>query len=205
MSTKKVLEKVLTESPNQREIVLLSVFLLGGDKKSIDTEDIAVKCFAIAPSLFAWSKFPNQINIETVRIGLSDCKKEKNGGLLLGSGREGWRLSSKGLEWAKTRGKELLAARSLKVDTSRISAGSIDTVRKAREKKRVLLSAAWNSWMTKKTMTLQDAKSIFRIDEYTTEKMLKIKVTRLQSLLGDDKEVAPFIQEAARLVQLARA
>jgi hypothetical protein len=198
---KKSPHKLLTFHTSQQDIAILSVYLLGGSNKSIDTEDIAVKCHKLAPTLFSWKKYPNQVNIEIVRVVLSNCKKKQNGSLLIGSGREGWRLSTKGVEWISTRGKALLSKKKFKVDANRITAGSIDTVRKKREKMRLLSTPAWKSWTKCKSIYEKDAKNLFRIDEYTTDKMKEIKIVRMKTLFKDDKEISPFINEAIKLIQ----
>lgn len=65
----------MRNSFSNHEIVTLAVYLLGGEAKVIDTEDVAVKANEIAPGRFTWRKFPEQINIENVRTFLSDAKK----------------------------------------------------------------------------------------------------------------------------------
>jgi hypothetical protein len=49
------------------EIVTLAVFPLGGVTSNVDTEDVAIKANEIAPGRFTWRKYPEQINIDTVR------------------------------------------------------------------------------------------------------------------------------------------
>jgi hypothetical protein len=75
------------------EIVTLAVYLLGGNQTYVDTEDVAIKVNEISPGRFSWEKYPNQINIEKVRSSLSDAKKEKKGGYLVGKHSQGWILS----------------------------------------------------------------------------------------------------------------
>jgi len=48
---------------SNKEIGILSVYLLGGESKYIDTEDIAIKADALAPGRFLWRKYKNQINM----------------------------------------------------------------------------------------------------------------------------------------------
>src|SRR5262249_29068086 len=84
-SMKKMPEKRLT-SPSQAEIVTLAVYRLGGAQRAIDTEDAAVEAHRIAPGRFSWKKYPDQINLELIRVFLSDAKKNK---LVVGSGRTG--------------------------------------------------------------------------------------------------------------------
>ena len=71
------------------EIVTIAVYLLGGDSKYVDTEDIAIKTNELAPGRFTWRKYPEQINIDNVRKRLSDAKNVKKGGFLLGSFKKG--------------------------------------------------------------------------------------------------------------------
>src|SRR5690349_6049426 len=89
------------------ELVTLAVYLLGGETTAVDTEDVAVKVNALAPGRFTWRKYPDQINLELVRVRLSEAKKPGRHGLLLGSGAGGWLLSPKGLAFARSRVQDL--------------------------------------------------------------------------------------------------
>jgi hypothetical protein len=193
-------QKALTRPPRQMDVVVLAVHFLGGDRKSVDTEDIAVKAHELAPGFFSWRKYRNQINLELVRVVLSNAKKCLYGRLLSGSGREGWRLSPHGVEWIASKGDKLLREGFAPIDRERLSAGSVDAVRKRRERSRIFSSAAWKSWSEQKTISLRDARNLFRIDEYATNKILDNKVVRLRSQFEDDKQISPFIRKAAELI-----
>ena len=69
----------MKESFSNIEIVTLAIYLLGGNSKYIDTEDIAVKSSELAPGRFTWRKYPDQINIDNIRKRLSDAKDQKKG------------------------------------------------------------------------------------------------------------------------------
>ena len=81
--------------------------MLGGWHERIHTEDIALKCFEIAPSKFSWTKYPKYPDLASVYFALGDAKKPKYGSLVKGereSKREihrigGWSLTPKGIEW----------------------------------------------------------------------------------------------------------
>jgi hypothetical protein len=193
-------KKILTEIISKREITVLAVYLLGGNRKSIDTEDVAVKCNEIAPGQLNWKKYPSQINLELVRAFLSDAKKPIYGGLLIGSGRQGWRLSNKGLEWIESHGKSILENNKFALDQNKASAGSVDTVRKKREEKRIKGLSAWTKWISNEKILLKDAQETFRIDGYVTGKMVDIKVTRLISLFNDDTKVKKFLLQTSKLL-----
>ena len=193
-------QNLLTEQLRQFEVAVWAVYLLGGASRSIDTEDVAVKCHELAPALFSWQKYKKQINLELVRVGLSDAKKTKKGGLLSGSGREGWRLSSRGLDWIRARQKEGATFARANTRQSPSKAGSIDAVRRERERQRVLGTEAWQLWTNSGTVTTKAAQQVFRIDEYTTERMTAIKVARLRAVFDANDELSRFLAAASQAI-----
>jgi hypothetical protein len=107
--------------PN-RELVVYSLYLLGGDTKRIHTEDIALKCFELYPSSFSWVKYTTYPDKDIVRVALTDARKESYGarvegragtkrGLSAKTNREpiedGWVLTSRGIEWVRDNLKDL--------------------------------------------------------------------------------------------------
>lgn len=177
------------------ELATLAVYLLGGSRKSLDTEDVAKKCYQLAPDLFSWVKFADQINLELVRVSLSDAKKEKNGGLVTGVGRDGWRLTSKGFAWCELEGQAMLANLSNSSVSAERTVGSVDSQRRRREKARIVSLSAWSAWQNGSSVSFADAREVLRVDAYTTEKMLDIKATRTKGMFEDDQEVSRFLDE----------
>jgi len=186
----------LTSMVTRLDLVVLTVHILGGDSRAVDTEDVGIKIHELAPGMFAWRKYPEQINLELVRVTLSDAKKSKYGALLTGSGRAGWRLSPAGISWVASHGHKL-AEGSLCWDSARRTAGSVDTVRKAQELKRLKGSEAWRKWSEDVTVSLAEAHWLFRIDSFTSEAQKTRKIVRIMSLFADDKEVSEFLSYAS--------
>lgn len=96
------------------EITVYILHTLGGGLRLIPTEDIARRCFEIAPDSFSWTKYPQYPDKDVVRSALVDARKEKNGVLVRGragrgkgqSGRtnvgpaaDGWSLTPEGARW----------------------------------------------------------------------------------------------------------
>ena len=96
------------------DFVVYSLYLLGGDTKRVHTEDIALKCFELFPSVFSWVKYPVYPDKDIVRVALTDARKEMYGarvegragtkrGLSSKTNREpvedGWILTSCGIQW----------------------------------------------------------------------------------------------------------
>lgn len=193
---KKDTNKNLTRMVTRLDLVVLAVHILDGGSRAVDTEDVAIKIRELAPGMFSWRKYPEQINLELVRVALSDAKKSKHGTLLTGSGRAGWRLSPAGISWVASHDHELVEG-SLRWDSARRTAGSVDTVRKAQELKRLKGSEAWRKWSEDVTVSPADAHWLFRIDSFTSEAQKTRKIVRIASLFADDKEVSEFLSYAS--------
>jgi hypothetical protein len=202
---KKRTEKDLTKAPSQTEVVTLAVFLLGGDQRAIDTEDIAVRAHQLAPGRFAWRKYPDQINLELVRVYLSDAKKSDKGEMLIGSGRTGWRLTQRGLKWAQSTSRKV---KNLETSRSRAQSrsGSIDEQRWRRERTRVQGTKAWKDWSNgQRDISFADAKEVFRIDSYAKGDLREAKLTRVTSLFSDDRELSPFLEHLVDILNKGSA
>ena len=181
------------------ELVALVVYLLGGDQRPIDTEDVAVRVNQVAPGRFTWSKYPDQINLELVRVSLSDAKKG-NSALLAGSGRTGWTLTAAGLRWASKSAPDLLKEDVSREREARLG-GSLDQGRWRRERSRLMATPAWQKWLAgDQAVTAREAREVFRIDHYAVGRMRDIKVARLRSTFDEHPEIGPFIRAMAEAV-----
>ena len=196
---KKDTKKSLTKSLTKPDLATYVVYLLGGDKNSVDTEDIAIKVNELVPDVFVWKKYPDQINLKLIEAFLYDAKKPRCGELLLGTSRQGWRLSSKGIEWIANSADELVQSQNFEGIKHSGSAGT-DPKRKEREKNRLFLSKAWVVWSDTSKLNVDVAQELFRVNDYTTNEMIENKVVRMRSLFMDDKDIQEFISEAAELL-----
>jgi len=179
------------------EIVVLAVFVLGGDTSFIDTEDVAVKADELAPRRFAWRKYPDQINLEHVRVFLTDAKKAKNGALIVGSNRNGWMLSERGLGFAQKAAPELGLT-----DLSRVPRSSKERAWHSRERARILALFAEREITPDRytDLPLSDVEAAFRLDDYVTGDARERVVIRYLNTFADDTELGPALRIlAARL------
>lgn len=188
------------DSPNTRdlsnvEVVVLAVYLLGGDQNSIDTEDIAMKANEIAPGRFTWRKYPDQVDLEPVRKRLSDALSLEHGKLLAGSVAKGWYLTAAGLKWASQ-------------NIQRVAAGSagrkrVDRTlqhRRANEQVRIRGLSAWAKFTTGEEVSLREAEAVFRVSEYVQGARREQLVDRGRSLFAEDDELGPFMESMAEIV-----
>jgi hypothetical protein len=171
--------------------------LCGGHARAIDTEDVAVKANEIAPGRFAWRKYPDQINIDTVRKRLWDARKDDKGGFVFGSEKDGWQLTEKGVKFAKKSRKHLK-------DGNSVARSSLMERRFARaEKLRMLDTQAYAKFSTgcQSAITQREAETFFRIDDYVLGEEREKKITRALNLFGNDRQLGPLVHFLADTVR----
>jgi hypothetical protein len=176
---------------SNHEIMTLAVYLLGGESRYIDTEDVAIKANEIAPGRFTWRKYPNQISEDAVSKGLWDAARSGKVEYLIGSEKKGWLLSPKGLSFAKERVGDL---------------GSVDLSRKPMtprerrwyqtERTRMLAEEAFIKFQSgrREHITDREAEAFFRVDDYVVGRARERKIARIVNTYGDDSELGQAVQ-----------
>ena len=181
------------------EVVTIAVYLLGGDRQPVDTEDVAKKANELAPGRFTWRKYKDQINLEMVRVYLSDAKKKAKGSYLIGSGNAGWTLSEAGLAFA---GANLDALEVLRVSDPRRAVGQ-DRVRLQRERARLMTSDAYAKVASGQAddVTQREAESFFRVDSYVRGEARRRRIAMVANTHGDDPELGHVIEVLTHLLK----
>lgn len=197
----KVDKKVLTRAFSNSDLVTLAVYLEGGDRRSVDTEDAAVRAHRLAPGRFSWRKYPEQINLELIRVYLSDAKKADKGAYLSGSGRTGWKLTSAGLDWVQ-RSKHIALKTNHVRRREDLRGGSVDEQRWRGERARIQHTEAWKKWQEGAALSQRDASDVFRIDSYARGDLRETKITRLISMFLEDENVSAFLKAASKVLKL---
>jgi hypothetical protein len=183
---------------SNNEIVTLAVYLLGGDARYVDTEDVAVKANELAPGRFTWVKYHDQINIHTIKTHLWDAKSERKGALLLGSEKEGWMLAASGLELARGR---VGALKGMKVARKKLSPAERQWRRG--ERVRMLHSDAFRKFTAEgsSSVTEEEADAFFRLNGYVVGEARERKITRVLNTFGDDEQLGPAVTALAARVR----
>ena len=100
---------------SDKDIAVYALHLLGGWQKRVHTEDVALKCYELAPSKFSWVKYPQHPDATPARFALEAAKKQKYGALVRGESERkrtsknigGWMLTVNGIEWVKENRKRI--------------------------------------------------------------------------------------------------
>lgn len=186
---------------SQGQLVTLAAYLLGGEKRILDTEDIAIKVNQIAPGRFTWRKYADQINLELVRVYLSDAKKLSKGGLISGSGKTGWSITAAGRNWIRESGKAILESTMRTGKRSLPKTSSPSETRRQLERKRIQSTRAWTQWQKNGDISLRDAMEVFRIDSYAHGRTRDLKIGRVREMFEEDRELKSFVGHVAKLVE----
>ncbi len=188
----------MSDKLSNHEIVVVAVFLLGGDARHVDTEDIAVKANEIAPGRFVWRKYSDQINIETVRKRLWDAMREDKGAFLIGSEKEGWMLTERGLVFARSCASIL---RTVDLSGTRLPPGE-ERWRK-RQHDRLAASDAFHKFVSGDLalITKRDLEAFFMLDDYVQGQNRRNQVLRIVRSFGSDATLGPAVQFLANILQ----
>lgn len=183
------------------ELVVIAAFLAGAHKLSVDTEDIAIKSNEIAPGRFSWRKYPEQINIDTVRKRLWDATKLEKGALLIGSERNGWRLTKAGYDFVRSTRANTLNYSAPKVRTSRR-----ERTAQTREINRLMREEAFLKYHNGAADKISKAEveRFFRLDDYITGNARAAKIERLRILAASNESLTKAIEGLTDLVRERR-
>lgn len=80
-------------------VAVAALHLLRGAVLRRDTEDIALKCFELAPRRFGWRSHPQ---LAPARAALRAARRADRGALVSGD-HSGWLLTPAGVSWCETR------------------------------------------------------------------------------------------------------
>lgn len=187
--------------PSNLECVIYAVYKAGGSESSVDTEDVAFTAHHIFPERFSWRKYPGQINLEAVRKRLYDARREQPAARLNGSDRRGWNLTQVGLEWVSEVGD--LAGMSRESHAGPAPRGT-EIARQKRERRRLQTMAGFEQYLKygiEFRPSLNDAKKVFKINEYTPQKHIEKMIVRQLTLFQDDAEIRQFLELCAKEVR----
>jgi hypothetical protein len=180
------------------QIVVLAAYLVGAQSASADTEDIAVKANELAPGRFSWRKYKDQINIDTVRKRLWDAATVEKGAYLIGSEKDGWRLTKAGYDFARKLNRKRGVIRAPKMRASRI-----ERTAQSREVRRMLGETAFKKMAEGRSteITKSDAERFFRLDDYVTGRARTAKIERFRILAAANKDLLAVIEVLAGIVR----
>lgn len=198
MSTRHPNSEKGSESLSNDQIAVLAAYLAGAARGFADTEDIAIKAAQLAPGRFSWRKYPDQINIETVRKRLWDAASDKKGRMLTGSEREGWLLTEAGLKFCHDN-QDLLRG----TDATAVRLSQKELSWATREKARMVGEVAFQKYRdgNEDEILPVEAERFFRIDDYVVGDLRHSRVKRAKDIFAADAMMAEAIEAISKKVR----
>lgn len=184
---------------SQPELVTLALSELGGSRKAIDTEDIAMRARELSPVAFAWRRYPQHINLELVRVALVGATRMH---FAKGRGRGGWVLTDEGVAWVGRNREQLMEALGIAGKSGGL-VKQTETAHRERERLRIGRTDALQKWRVGASVTSGEAAAVFRVDQYTVETTRLTKVRALRDLFEDDPELGPFLEVMSAITATA--
>ncbi|MCE7483507.1 hypothetical protein LZG07_16540 [Microbacterium profundi] len=180
----------------KKDVSVLALGALGGATAVIDTEDAAIAAHEIDRDAFGWKKYPERIDLDTVRTTLRHEGEAKNP-RIEGSIQNGWHLTPHGVAWVGAN-QGLLGDVNITVAPTSAAAQRwrAETRGSGAAVNRVRTSEAFRLWTQGREFTPREAGGVFRIDEYTPAKDRTRKAAQLQELTRGDKDIEAFMKDA---------
>jgi hypothetical protein len=169
------------------EAATLALFAEGGERETVDTEDVAVRAADMAPGMFSWQKYRDRIDKELVRVALSDARLKA--GYVIGSHSKGWMLTTKGLDFAR--------ANAGRTDAAAASERRRPDDRQwERERARLLMSDAFARFQNggPETVTPDEADAFFRLNVYVKGAARERKIARIENHFSNDPDLGPVVR-----------
>src|SRR5262249_53330923 len=122
--------------------------------------------------------------------------KPEKGGLLIGSEKNGWRLTKRGFDFARKQ------VRKAPVVQLKPRASQTETVTRTRELKRMLSETAFEQFRSGRgsSLTKADAERIFRIDDYVTGNSRTAKIERFRIMAARNQQLTAAIDFLSSLL-----
>ena len=158
------------------DIAVMAVFRLGGSVRHIHLEDVAIKAAELSPKRFCWKKYPEQINLESVRLALKDELGASNN-RVMGGIRDGWMLTPSGLTWCLETG---------------VGGGDDTPISQLRhEVDRAKITQAFRKVTSHKpNVPIGEVEDLLRVDSYFTARNRRERIAALANAAVLDRELA---------------
>ena len=182
------------------ELVTIALYEMGGARKFIDTEDIAVQADRIDNERFKWrnKKYKEFIDKGLIVESLNAARVRKIGAFVKGNDKQGWILTTIGLDFCKSskhkfNGKVIRKKRLSAVEKKYI----------LREENRIMNTDAYKKYLSNdnKNITSQDIKNLFKVNDYTSAKDLDKRIIDLLDNFKDQDQIYQLINNYKKEVK----
>jgi hypothetical protein len=185
-----------SNQPNNQDVFVWALYLLGGADKDVDVEEIYIHCFKLAEARFAWRTRPDLPDYKKLSKALQSVEAKTHAGLLLRPHEYSRRLSVEGVRWVETYKETLIKNYS----QGKVQA-SFSTNQHERRRQEVKSDLVWRQFLTNpETLTSVELASVMNCTAASTDATWKTRINELRrasDVLGDEElmRFADFVHE----------
>ena len=176
--------------PNNQDVFVWALFLLGGADKDVDVEEIYLKCFELAPARLGWRTKPEIPDYKKTSKALQSVEATTHIGLINRPHQYARRLTPDGVNWVKNYESQLSSNYSGKPVTASISHNQYERVRKT-----IKDSIVWNLFVNgNKEFYLPDLASAMRCSATSPRTTWEARLNELKraAQVLEDNELNEF-------------
>jgi len=187
-----------SNDPNNTDVFVWALYMLGGATKQVDVEDIYLKTFEIAPARFGWRTRPDLPNFKKAAKALQEVEAKSHVGLLMSLGQNYRRLTQAGIAWVETY-KPILEKNYLG-DIPVKGPATGDLARSTRELKS---NDIWERWLSGESLTLSMVSVLLDVSNGSPAAIWADRFADLFDLATKtkDKDIARFAAEAISIYE----
>jgi hypothetical protein len=183
---------------NNTDVFMWAVYLLGGESKLVDVEDIYFKAFELAPLRLGWRTRPDIPNFKKTAKALQEIEAKSHLGLLQKMGPNYRRLTPAGVEWIESY-KEVLGRIYTSSNTVQAPSNS-EIMRQHRE---IRSSEVWGLWASGKKLNLSYLANVLNCSKASPLSIWQDRLADLNEVvrISKDIEMLKFAEEAKELIE----
>jgi hypothetical protein len=184
-----------SNEPNNQDVFVWALYLLGGADRDVDVEDIYLKCFELAPARLGWRTRPDLPDYKKTSKALQSIEATTHVGLLHRPHQYSRRLTFEGIKWVE----QYLEILKKNYSHVAVQASKTNNVYE-RLRTEIRNSDAWTKYLINPdSVDISDAAAALRCSPaspQTTWLSRTTEIRRAADVLKDDEimEFADFVQ-----------
>ncbi|CAB4947237.1 MAG: hypothetical protein F2840_06620 [Actinobacteria bacterium] len=178
--------------PNNQDVFIWALYLLGGADRDIDVEAVYLKSFELAPARLGWRTRPDLPDYKKTAKALQSVEAKTHVGLVQKSGAYFRRLTAEGARWVEQYRVALEAAYSGKAPVAAASTNEHQKRRRSLKESR-----AFEAWVSGDGLELLDLADALDCTGASPASVWRARVTEVRRAADvlQDEELATFSEQ----------
>lgn len=183
--------------PNNQDVFIWALYLLGGSDRDIDVEDVYMKSFELAPARLGWRTRPEIPDYKKTAKALQSVEASTHVGLVQRQGPYSRRLTADGVRWVEAHRRQLEATYS---GAEVVRAAS--TSEHERLRRRLRMSPAFQSSVAASEIDLFDAADALECSAASPAAVWRVRIEEVRRAadVTQDRDLSAFADALNKLL-----